>query len=136
MLWILAELSPESLAIPGADVLEVVPAIAPTPIAGYSKPWMGVIRYRGTIVPVMDLCERLAVPTPSRSMRQRILIMTLDGANKFALRVPSARAMTAEDLSLTQQSTCAPIIRHLTTAEIFAPQYQQMAIEMLKGIQL
>lgn len=134
MLWILADLLQESLAIPGTDVLEVVPAIAPTPIAGCTSPWQGVIRYRGHIVPVMDLCERLGIPSPPPSMRQRILIMNPYNKMQVALKVPSVRALSDEEIRAAQDSTHANMIRRLPHEEIFADTCYRIAESMLKGI--
>lgn len=134
MLWILADLLQESLAIPGTDVLEVVPAIAPSPIAGCHSPWQGVISYRGDIVPVMDLCERFRIPPTSPSMRQRILIMRPHAGIKVALKVPSVRALTDEEIRTAQESMQAPMIRHSTCCEIFSEPYYHIAETMLKGI--
>jgi chemotaxis signal transduction protein len=134
VLWILADLMQESLAIPGTDVLEVVPAIAPSPIAGCSSPWQGVICYRGAIVPVMDLCERFNIPTTPPSMRQRILIMRPHQDIKVALKVPSVRALSDEEIRAAQDSMHAPMIRHLPICEIFAEPYYRIAESMLKGI--
>lgn len=134
MLWILTDLLQESLAISGTDVLEVVPAIAPSPIAGCTSPWQGVIRYRGYILPVMDLCERLGIPSPPPSMRQRILIMKPYNKMQVALKVPSARALSDEEIRAAQDSTHAIIIRRLPRDEIFAEAYYRIAESMLKGI--
>jgi len=134
VLWILTDLLQESLAISGTDVLEVVPAIAPSPIAGCTSPWQGVIRYRGHILPVMDLCERLGIPSPPPSMRQRILIMKPYNKMQVALKVPSARALSDEEIRAAQDSTHAIIIRRLPRDEIFAEAYYRIAESMLKGI--
>lgn len=135
MLWILAELMQESLAIPGTDVLEVVPAIAPSSIAGCRSPWLGVISYRGDIVPVMDLGERFGIPPVSSSMRQRILVMRPHDGIKVALKVPSVRALTDDEIRVAQESQHSPMIRRIKCCEIFADTYYQIAESMLKGIQ-
>lgn len=134
MLWILADLMQESLAIPGTDVLEVVPAIVPSPIAGCSSPWKGVICYRGDIVPVMDLCERFEIQAAPPSMRQRILIMRPHQNIKVALKVPSVRALSDEEIRAAQDAMQAPMIRHLPSCEIFSEPYYRIAESMLRGI--
>lgn len=136
MLWILADLLQETLAIPGTDVLEVVPAIAPSPIAGCIAPWQGVISYRGEIVPVMDLCERFGIAAPKPSMRQRILIMRSQPNTMVALKVPSVRALTDEEIRTAQAARQAPMIRQLPSHEIFSESYCLIAESMLKGIKV
>lgn len=134
MLWILADLIQESVAIAGTEVLEVVPAIVPSQIAGCSSPWQGVICYRGDIVPVMDLCERYGMPTPRPSMRQRILIMSPYENFKMALKVPSVRAATDEELQSIREAIQKPIIRQLPGTEIFSEPYFRIAQSMLIGV--
>jgi chemotaxis signal transduction protein len=59
-----------SFAIPSSLVVEVIPPVALTAVAGLPGWIPGCMRYRGGLVPVVDLADRLVAETgtpPSRS---------------------------------------------------------------------
>lgn len=134
MLWILAEVDQEILAIRGTEVLEVVPAIAPKAIMGSVHPWLGVIRFRGMIVPVMDLAKRMELSGTPDSMRHRILIVQSEKLSPLGLYVPSASTSSDEEFNQESDKSRGKIIRQMTVEEIFSDGYLHSAREMLRGL--
>jgi hypothetical protein len=78
--------------VPAQVVVEIVRAVAVTPISGAPDVVQGLIDYRGTIVPVFDVARR---------MRGDIVVESLLGkGSTFALRLPlAAREATAVSAS-------------------------------------
>jgi chemotaxis signal transduction protein len=134
VLWILAEVDQEILAIRGTEVLEVVPAIAPKAIMGSAYPWLGVIRFRGKIVPVMDLAKRMELAGTPDSMRHRILIVQSDDLSPLGLYVPSASTSSDEEFNQESNQSRGKIVRQMTVKEIFSDRYLHAAREMLRGL--
>jgi len=92
----------ERFAIPTRAVVEVVPCVAPRPVPGAPEGLVGVIDYRGRVVPVLDLCLRLGgAPCPVR-MSSRIVVCDREVEREGAEPVPSAArflGLLAEDVT-------------------------------------
>ena len=77
MLFLVFRLGDEGYALAGEDVVEVLPLIEISRIRGAPSAVIGLINYRGSFVPVVDLCE-LELSRPSaRRMGTRIVIVDL-----------------------------------------------------------
>ena len=80
--------------IPAADVVELHPAVAVTPLPGAPAVVDGVIDVRGAIVAVLDLRARLGLPR-REPLRSDHLVVARVGTRTVVLRVDRARALTA-----------------------------------------
>ena len=79
MLFLLCQTRAGRFVIPGQRILEVLPMISVSPLAGMPPGMAGVMRCRGASVPVLDLTQlTTGAPAPCR-MTTRVL---LAGVNK------------------------------------------------------
>jgi chemotaxis-related protein WspB len=92
----------QRFAIPTRTVVEVVPCVAARPVAGAPKGLVGMIDYRGRVVPVVDLCLLLGdAPCPVR-MSSRILVCDRAAEEPARSPVPAAArflGLLAEDVT-------------------------------------
>jgi len=95
---IIFEVEKRSLSVLAAEVIEIVRVVAVTELAGCEAPFVGVINYRGTVVPVARLNPDTS-PRPSDHM----LIMGQDSYASMCLVVDRVLAFTTADevLALT-----------------------------------
>jgi chemotaxis signal transduction protein len=89
---IIFEVDKRSLSVLAAEVIEIVRVVAVTELAGCEAPFVGVINYRGTVVPVARLNPDTS-PRPSDHM----LIMGKDGDASICLVVDRVLAFTTAD---------------------------------------
>jgi chemotaxis-related protein WspB len=74
MLFILFHLGSERYALPAREVVEVLPLISVKTVPGAPAGVVGLVDYRGTAVPAIDLCQ-LALSRPAaRRVSTRLLI--------------------------------------------------------------
>lgn len=75
MLFLLCQTSAGRFLIPGQRILEVLPMVAVSPLAGMAQGMVGVMRCRGASVPVLDLTElTTGAPAPCR-MTTRVVLL-------------------------------------------------------------
>ena len=84
---------PERIAVPAAGVVEVVPAVALSPVAGAPEWVAGLARHRGVVVPVVDM-HQLATgqPCPERLSSRLVVVEvpTRSGMARMGLLVDRA----------------------------------------------
>lgn len=84
---------PERVAVPAVGVVEVVPAVSLSPVAGAPEWVAGLARHRGVVVPVVDL-HRLATgqPCPERLSSRLVVVEvpTRTGHQRMGLLVDRA----------------------------------------------
>lgn len=74
---ILCSIADERYAVPAHHLVEVVPAVAPRPLA-HAMPWvLGLMNYRGDLLPLIDAAALLGRPPRPRSMLNRVLVLRL-----------------------------------------------------------
>jgi purine-binding chemotaxis protein CheW len=100
-------------ALPVGDVREVLRAVAILPLPNAPAVVEGVINVRGSLVPVLDLRQRLGVPARSLAITDH-LVLVHAGERDYALRVDQAvSVLTVPDAQLeapTLEMTGAPFI--------------------------
>ena len=94
----------ERHAVSATAVLEIVRAVAVTPLPGAPRVIIGVVDRRGDVVPVMDLRRRFG-HEPSGPRIDEHLIFVTSGTRRLALKVDAALeiiALTAGELVAAQ----------------------------------
>src|SRR5581483_7507566 len=76
---LLFEVAGRACALPVADVREVLPLAALTPLPEGPAVLAGLLRVRGLLVPVIDARLRLGMPAASPRASQRIVLLDLGG---------------------------------------------------------
>jgi purine-binding chemotaxis protein CheW len=78
--WVLSfQLAGQEHAVPVGDVVEVVRMVAVTPLPE-SVPWViGVLNYRGRVVPVVDARARLGLPRRTPGPGTHIVVVAAGG---------------------------------------------------------
>lgn len=79
-------LARQRFAVPLGSVVEVVRAVAVTPLSQAAPIVDGVIDFRGTLIPVLDLGQRFGLPPRPVAPDQRFVIVR-DPARLVGLRV-------------------------------------------------
>lgn len=69
-------------ALPSAHVVEVVPAVALRQVPGTPPEVAGLLHYRGQVVPVVDLAQRLGVEPPPATFATRIVVCVRPGTTQ------------------------------------------------------
>ena len=78
--WLIFHLAGQPYAAPLTQVSEVVRDGDITPVPGAADDLLGIRQLRGRIVPVLDGCRRLGLPTNSGDgSRRRIVVLSHDG---------------------------------------------------------
>jgi chemotaxis-related protein WspB len=75
MLYLLFHLGDERFALDAREVVEVVPIVNLRPVHDAPEYVAGLFNYRGTVVPVVDLCRLTSGNPCSRRMSTRIIIV-------------------------------------------------------------
>jgi chemotaxis-related protein WspB len=81
------------LALPTAAVVEVLPRRSLRPLALAPESVIGLLPFRGTLTPVVDLCRLLLERECAPLRSSRIVVMTLPGKNG-----PRLLGLLAEDV--------------------------------------
>ena len=80
MLALAFHIGPDRFALPCGDIVEVVPRVALRAVPHAPPSIAGTFRYRGFVVPVVDLCQLVAgVVCPDR-LSSRIVVTRFTGA--------------------------------------------------------
>ncbi|KAF3883820.1 MULTISPECIES: chemotaxis protein CheW [Nostocales] len=83
MLLLLFNVGTHSYAIESSHVVEVIPRVAYREVHHVPKYVAGLFNYRGTIVPVIDLCH-LIRGTPSQThLSTRVIVVSYPGKNNL-----------------------------------------------------
>lgn len=97
MLFVLVQLGSDRYALPARDIVEVLPLVALKALPGTPRGVAGLLDYRGTAVPVVDL-SALALGVPARPrVSTRLLIVrytTARGEDHFLGLVAERTAET------------------------------------------
>lgn len=80
----------EAFAVPLADLSEVMPLAAWTPVPGLSRHLLGVTNVRGEIRPVLNLHDMLTLPEPDAKEPAHVVYLRRSG-REVGLRVESLR---------------------------------------------
>jgi len=83
---VVCRLGEQRVAWPADAVVEVVRAVAITPLPGAPRAVEGVINVRGTVVPVLDLRARFGLVTPPLDPAEHMILVTA-GGRTIACRV-------------------------------------------------
>lgn len=75
MLHVTFQVGDQRYAIPTTEVLEIVPFVTPTPLANTPEHVIGLIRFRGVNVPVIDLVQLLEGRFARRELSSRVLVV-------------------------------------------------------------
>ena len=75
------EVSEQRYAIDVADIVEVVPVVDLRPVPGAAACVVGVLRYHGTFVPVLDLSQLLSGEPAPRLLSTRLMIVRVKRAS-------------------------------------------------------
>ena len=112
MLLLTFHLGSDRLAVPAADVREVVRAVAITPLPAAPGIVEGAIDVRGEIVPVLDLRERLGMPAKPLAIDEHLIIASA-GKRRIAFRVDQADDLVEIDPgTVSTASAVSPTLRH------------------------
>ena len=85
------EVAGEPYGIEAALAVEVVPAVALRPVPGTVPSLAGLLRYRGRIVPVVDLSLAWVGRASARRLSTRIVVCDLPGSRPSRLGVLAER---------------------------------------------
>jgi chemotaxis-related protein WspB len=88
MLLLLFCLQEERYAIPSRQVLEIIPLVDLQPIHQSPSDIPGFFNYRGCIVPVIDLCQRLKGQSSRPHLSTRIILVDLQAKHRSDLGQP------------------------------------------------
>ena len=87
-------------AIPVQAVDQIIRAVKITPLIQAPRTILGVIDYHGTVIPVMDIREKLGMPSRAINVNDRFII-TRSNAHTMALVVDTIQAVTEAGEMLT-----------------------------------
>lgn len=62
-------------ALPAAQTVEVIPVVNTRPVAQMPACVLGLIDYRGSLIPLIDLSKLLRIPARELTMAHRILVL-------------------------------------------------------------
>jgi len=74
-----SEVAGQRYALPVEHVIQVVEMLSITPLPAVPEIVVGVINYRGRVIPVVDMRRRLCQPTRTYTLRTPILVAQIDG---------------------------------------------------------
>ena len=86
---IVFEVAGRRFAVPARDVQELVRAVAIVPLPGAPPIVEGVIDLRGTILAVLDVRARFALPSSPLDPTHQLLVL-VDGARRVVFRIDRA----------------------------------------------
>ena len=104
---------PERYAIDTKSIAEVIPCIPARPVPATVPALLGVIEYRGDVIPVLDLCRLFRNEDCPVRLNNRILVCSLGGA--------AAQAGESGDDSVRLLGILAENVTRVTTLDPDAP---------------
>lgn len=114
--FLLVRLGSHTLAIAAAAVAEVAPAVEVAPLPGAPAAVEGMVRYRGAVVPVLDVAGRLGLARRPVALDEHLVVVTA-GGRTAAFRVHEAlRLVTLDGSALAAAEPLAPGARCLRAA--------------------
>ena len=97
MLTLIARVAGSRLALPASAVLEIHRAVLIAPLPGAPSVIEGVVHRRGQVLPVLDLAERLALPSrPVLSPDEHFVVLEA-GGRQVVVRVDDAEEIREID---------------------------------------
>ncbi len=106
------ELARTRCGVAARAVHEVIRAVAITPVSS-TVPWLeGVIDVRGTVIPVLDIRERLGLPAATLHPDQHFLLVDA-GTRRVALRVDRALDLIHVTPAALEPASAAPGARRV-----------------------
>lgn len=100
------------LALPVGTVAETVRAVAVTPLPTAPPIVEGVINVRGRVVPVLDIRQRLGLPSRALDPNQHFIIATA-GPRLVALRVDHALDVVTVSAEAIASAALVPVAPHV-----------------------
>ncbi|MEP6731061.1 MAG: chemotaxis protein CheW [bacterium] len=119
--YLIASIAGLQIALPASSVKEIVRAVALGVVPGAPEILEGALNLRGTLVPVVNLRSRLALPARANNPSDSIIVLVTD-ARLLAVRVESAddiEEITAENVA--NPSTISPVLAALQALAGVAP---------------
>lgn len=118
MLFLLCQVGDGRFVIPGERIIEVLPMVSVSPMAGLPEGVAGVMQYRGVSIPVVDLTHLASgIPAPARMSTRLILVNTKtpDGQSQIfgliAERATRMISLTADQFTnVTEDSNDLPFL--------------------------
>ncbi|MEO6528252.1 MAG: chemotaxis protein CheW [Gemmatimonadaceae bacterium] len=102
-----------TVGLPALAVREIVRAVAITPVPGAPAIVEGAVSFRGLLVPVVDVRQRLALP-PKALDADEFLVLLQAGARTIAMRVDDVDDLVETDGSAVSDSeSLSPALRGL-----------------------
>lgn len=99
--------------LPAADVVELHPVVATSPLPGAPRVVDGVVDVRGSVVPVLDVRTRLGLPVREPLLSDHLVVSRV-GPRTVALRVDRAVELTAIPGSSIDSADDLAYGRHLS----------------------
>jgi purine-binding chemotaxis protein CheW len=145
--FLLFSLDGRSCAVAASAVVEILAAVATSPLPGQPGYIAGVIDVRGTVMPVLDL--RVRFGEPSRPMeltdhlivvraRRRLLALWIDQVNGFAasadVSLTAADGLIAGDRSLAGVASSAAGLAMIHDLDAFIEQCEADAVFEAAGV--
>ena len=105
------------LALDHRDVLEVVRAVAITPVSGCPDVIEGVVNLRGVVVPVYDLRRRVGLPATPIGVEEHLVVVSAGPRGLAIIRASRVHEICkVEETQITAaRETADPMIRGLVT---------------------
>lgn len=133
MLLLLFCLQEERYAIPSRQVLEIIPLVDLQPIHQSAADIPGFFNYRGCIVPVIDLCQRLKGQRSRPHLSTRIILVDLQvGTQTPAGESPVEMVSIHADDRLTRPGSILGLMAERVTDTI----HSQDAGLLSRGLQV
>jgi purine-binding chemotaxis protein CheW len=95
------EVAGQTYGLPSGDVLELVRAVAITPLPGAPPVIEGVVNVRGRVLPVLDVRARFRLPTKALELSDHFIVAAA-GARGVILRVDRATHLALVDEATVQ----------------------------------
>jgi chemotaxis signal transduction protein len=92
MLALVFELGSVRYALPCAQIHEVLPLLPLSALPGLAEHVAGMLVYRGSVIPVLDLGSLLAAQKSPERLSTRLVVVSLEGRH-VALICPGAHAV-------------------------------------------
>ena len=97
------EVGGQRYGVPAAAVLEIVRAVAVVPLPGAPAVIEGIINFRGSVVPVLDVRRRLRLPGRPLEHTDHFIVARA-GPRRVALRVDRAVALARLEAAAVEEA--------------------------------